>query len=133
MKSKRKQSAQPRASQQSWTIDPLRALLEQAKDARQRVAGAKGLITLGGQEARKARRAADQVLNGLDRWKPVSSGFRGVGEALGLSEACMGTTLARATAAEDNCAAANKALASLEGLLNSLHDGLRTLAESQPC
>lgn len=117
----------------SWGADPLRALLEQAKDARQKVACAKGLVTLGGQEATKARRAADQVLNGMDRWKPVSSGFRAVGEALALSEASIGTALARATAAEDNCSAATKALASLEGLVNSLHDGLSKLAEAQSC
>jgi hypothetical protein len=124
-------TAQPQAG--NWTADPLKALLDQAKDARQKVAGAKGLVTLGGQEAKAARRAADQVLNGLDRWKPVNSGFRGIGDALALSEACIGTTLAHSTNAQDNCTAAAKSLASLEGLLHSLHDGLSKLAEAQPC
>ena len=117
----------------NWGTDPLRALIEQAKDAQRKVAGAKGLVTLGGQEAAHARRAADQSLYGIDRWKPVSSGFRGISEALGLSEAAMGTALARATHAEEHSDAARRTLDSLEGLLNSLHDGLSHLADSQPC
>ena len=126
-RSRRRQQELSRPEPGKRSTDPLRALLDQAKDARQRAAGAKGLVTLGGEEAAKARRAADQVLHGIDRWKPVSSGFRAVGESLALSEACMGTSLARATAASDNCAAAAKALASLESLLYNMQAELTKL------